>query len=149
MGASPAKMIGTSAPNPAATARVHNTTQNPTPSLGAVKRWDTGSAPPLGAEPRARTAVGAQRLITRCSSPAPGARPVAKKLTLSASRPARESAPDAAARTPPAGAQKHTAPADAGRLTVPQGPSCRPDTATRMLERPCAPSQDPSSSPPR
>ena len=64
-------MIGTSAPNSAATASVHMTAQNPAVRAGAVKRLDTGIpgwAPAFVANPLAMTAFGAQRVITRCSS---------------------------------------------------------------------------------
>src|SRR3954447_9621104 len=49
------------------------TAQNPAVRVGAVKRLDArvaGWAPALVASPFAMTALGAQRVITRCSSPA-------------------------------------------------------------------------------
>ena len=66
-GSSP-KMIGTSAPNSAATASVHIATQNPALRPGALKRRDAstpGWAPADDASPLATTALGAQRLLTR------------------------------------------------------------------------------------
>src|SRR5918994_336882 len=73
--ASPAKMIGASASNSAATASVHVAAQNRALRPEVAKRLTgiCGRAPTPGARSLAMTAHGAQRLITRCSSPASAA----------------------------------------------------------------------------